>query len=103
MKEENLIKYLTGFQKNSRFRLIWDRGNGVLEKLVRFDGFDENGKPEFYLQHNRESILLDLDKIGDYSFISISPKCPDGYCVSQEVCPDGTYCQDFKSQPDGMC
>ncbi len=41
MEKNEVCKYFSKSEKNSVHKLTWDRGNGKLDCLVRFDGFDE--------------------------------------------------------------
>ena len=67
---------LSGLEKGTLGTLELDRGNGSFKQPARFDGFDKNNKPRFYL---RGETLLDIDKIGGYSsIISFQEECPAG-------------------------
>lgn len=68
MEKSIFYETLKGFEKGTMLKLKWDRGNGTLEGIVCFEGFEENS-PLLYF-NNR--VLLDIDKIGGYnSIISI--------------------------------
>ena len=93
MKKDEICKYLDEFEKNSVFALMWNRGNGILERMVAFEGFDEKGNPILHFRNKGE--YLDIEKIGGYSSIlSIQEEHPDGYCTGR-IAPE--------EELDGMC
>jgi hypothetical protein len=81
MEKEKVYEYFRGFEKYSIHTLKWDRGNGELERMVRFDGFDEEGNLKLTFPEGETQ--LDIEKIGGYNsiisaIISVSEECPDG-------------------------
>jgi hypothetical protein len=93
MEKNEVCNYLNKFEKNSIHKLIWDRGNGNIERLVAFEGFDPRGNPKLHLGDSGN--YLDILLIGGYfSIISIQEECPDGFC------PGRIFNQE---EPDGMC
>ncbi|MCX6746893.1 MAG: hypothetical protein NTU63_02035 [Candidatus Pacearchaeota archaeon] len=78
MEKEDFYKKLSNYPVGSLLNLQWDRGNGTLERLVRFIGFKDDS-PLLYFDGGS---LLDIDKIGGYSsIISIQKECPHKACV----------------------
>ena len=67
MEKSELYNKLDEFEKDSFHTLRWDRGNGALERTVRFGGFDENKKPLLYFEGET---CLDIEKIGGYDSIT---------------------------------
>ena len=79
MEKNEIYDYVSSFIKNQEYILKWDRGNGVLEGIVRFDGFDSNNDLRFLFQDNKTK--LDIKTIGGYSSItSIEGLELDGIC-----------------------
>ncbi len=63
-------KELKRYSRGEKLVLEWDRGNGNLDRVVRFDGLDKRKKPLFWLEES--NLYLDFDKIGSYdSVISV--------------------------------
>ncbi len=53
--------------------LVIDGGNGSIEHLARFEGFDTKGNPRLYIGSPVSEVMLDIDKVGGYSsVVSIS-------------------------------
>jgi len=70
MKKEDFYKKLNNYPVGSLLNLQWDRGNGPLERLVKFIGFKDDS-PLLYFDGGS---LLDIDKIKGYnSIISVQP------------------------------
>jgi hypothetical protein len=68
MEKEDFYKKLSNYPTGSLLNLQWDRGNGTLERLVRFIGFKDDSP---LLCFDGGSIL-DIDKMGGYrSIISL--------------------------------
>jgi hypothetical protein len=65
MEKENFYKKLKNYPVGSLLNLQWDRGNGLLERQVRFAGFKDDS-PLLYFNGGS---LLDIDKIGGYNSI----------------------------------
>lgn len=63
MEKEAVIKKLEILPFGAKLNLSWDRGNGELERMVSFEGFDKEGNPQFYVGGN----FLSIEKIGGYS------------------------------------
>lgn len=68
MEREKLYEELGKYKEGSKVFLEWDRGNGPLERVVYFNGFDKKGP----LLSFDGGAILDFEKIGGYqSIISI--------------------------------
>jgi len=73
MEKEILNQELKKSSLNSKFTLKWDRGNGFLEKIVYFNGFDEKDDALLFFIKAIYT-RLDIEKIGGYdSILSITP------------------------------
>jgi hypothetical protein len=57
---------LGGIERGTLGTLELDRGNGPFPRPARYEGFDENNKPRFYLLEG--GVLLDVDKTKVMSF-----------------------------------
>ncbi len=68
MEKRIFNKELKKFSLGTKLVLEWNRGNGDLDRLVRFDGLDNKKKPLFYLEESK--IYLDFEKIGSYDSIT---------------------------------
>jgi hypothetical protein len=80
MEKETVYNKLKDLREYTICSIKWDRGNGPLERLVRFEGFDEQKNPLLYLIGET---LFDIEKIGGYnSIISVEEECPDGHCAN---------------------
>jgi hypothetical protein len=66
MDKDYLCEKLKEYKIGSQFKLIWDRGNGPLEQIVLFQGFDRNNDP---LLKAGNYGLLSIEKIGGYKSI----------------------------------
>lgn len=78
MEKNEVYGILEKLEKYSIVSLKWNRGNGELESLVRFDGFDEDKNPKLILVGETQ---LDIRMIGGYpAIISVQEECPDGMC-----------------------
>jgi len=66
MKKDEFYNKLNCLEKDSFIKLRWDRGNGELERTVRFAGFDDKKNPQLYLEGET---CLDIEKIGGYNSI----------------------------------
>ncbi|MCK9596879.1 hypothetical protein M0R19_06845 [Candidatus Pacearchaeota archaeon] len=78
MDRKKVYEILSKLEKNSLVRLEWDRGNGKLDELFRFGGFDKNNNPLLYINNDT---LLDIKAIGGYnSFNSIKREYLDQDC-----------------------
>ena len=81
MEKEKFYEELKKIGKYSPISLKWDRGNGVLERMAYFSGFDEDNNPIIHFENS----MLDIEKIGGYeSIISVQEECPDGACVKHK-------------------
>lgn len=70
MEKDEIYEYVNFFIKTQEYILKWDRGNGVIEEIVLFDGLDDNKDLRFLFRKSKTK--LDLEKIGGYkSIISI--------------------------------
>jgi len=49
------------------FKIEWDRGNGLIERRVFFEGFNSEDKPLLRLKDSKD--YLDIDRIGGYSSV----------------------------------
>lgn len=79
MKKEYLYNVLKNSEENSVHRISWDRGNGSIDRLVSFEGFDSRGEPR--LKFKDSSDYLDFRLIGGYdSVISLEDCSADGMC-----------------------
>jgi hypothetical protein len=65
MKKEYFYKKLNYSPVGSLLNLQWDRGNGTLERKVRFTGFKDDSPLLFF----EGGSLLDIEKIGGYNSI----------------------------------
>jgi hypothetical protein len=80
MEKSAVYETLKNFEKYTIVSVKWDRGNGPLERMVRFEGFDKQKNPLLYVTNEA---LLDIEKIGGYnSIISVEEECPDGACAN---------------------
>jgi len=71
MEKLDFYRELAKYKKGSEFMLAWDRGNGQLEDIVNFGGFDKKG-PKIYFKNGGNR--LDIEAIGSYqSIISLKP------------------------------
>jgi hypothetical protein len=86
MGKEEVYGLLSAYEKNSILKAVWKGRNGVLDSMVRFEGFDKNKKPFLIQPHG---VPLDLEQLdnGYDSVVSFSLECPDGYCVCQKNIP----------------
>jgi hypothetical protein len=67
MEKEDFYRTLKDFEENlTTCNIKWDRGNGTIERLVRFGGFDKQNIPVLYFDGG---VRLDFDLIGGYSKI----------------------------------
>ena len=74
-KEKFLAKIKT-FKKGAYLSMTWDRNNGTITKILRYEGIDKNGVPEMYFPGNTR---LRFDLIGGYnSVLSLQEECPNG-------------------------
>lgn len=70
MEKKEVYRQLSNSRVGSLLNFQWDRGNGSLERVVRFTGFKDDS-PLLYFDGGS---LLDIDKIGGYrSIISLQP------------------------------
>ena len=81
MEKETLIEELEKLHLGIRLNLSWDRGNGALESIVSFEGFDKEGNPQFCLGDN----FLSIEKIGGYTSL-ISVKEYDTLPIGLKTC-----------------
>jgi hypothetical protein len=65
MEKEYFYKKLNSYPVGSLLNLRWDRGNGTLERKVRFRGFKDDSPLLFF----EGGSLLDIEKIGGYNSI----------------------------------
>jgi hypothetical protein len=80
MEKDEVYGKLKNLEEYTIVKVKWDRGNGPLEKMVCFGGFDKQENPLLYISNE---MLLDIEKIGGYnSIISIDEECPDGHCAN---------------------
>ena len=79
MEKNEIYDYVSSFIKTQEYILKWDRGNGVLEDIFLFDGFDNDKNPKLFFRESRAQ--LDIKAIGGYpSIISIEGLELDGIC-----------------------
>ena len=67
--KERVYNQLRDFEIGSFCRLVTDRGNGQIENLARFEGFDSERNPRLYIGSPVSQVMLDIEKIGGYSSI----------------------------------
>jgi hypothetical protein len=70
MDEKTVYELLKSSEDNPAFNIFkieWDRGNGVIERRVSFEGFDSKNKPLLHLADSDN--YLNIDRIGGYSSI----------------------------------
>jgi hypothetical protein len=76
MEKETFYEKLRRLEIGAVCVLKWDRQNGTIDRLVRFDGFDEQYIPMLYFPGGTR---LNFDLIGGYhKIVSIQEECPDG-------------------------
>jgi hypothetical protein len=91
MEKEKIYAILNSSEENSRFRIVWDRGNGLVDRIVSFERFNLKEEPLLRLEDSKD--YLDINRIGGYDsikdFISIISDNPHAEYSSSEI--------------DGMC
>ena len=70
MKKDKFYEILKSSEDNPAFhffKIEWDRGNGLIERRVSFEGFDSTNKPLLHLEDSND--YLNIDRIGGYDSI----------------------------------
>ena len=70
MEKEKFYEIIKSSENSSAFDMFqikWDRGNGIIERRVIFEGFDSIDKPLLHLEDSRD--YLDINRIGGYDSI----------------------------------
>jgi hypothetical protein len=94
MERDKVYQILKSSEDNPAFNIFkieWDRGNGVIERRVAFDGFDSGYKPILHLLDSGD--YLNIDRIGGYNSVKSLIR----------LMTDNPHAEYGSHEPDGMC